>query len=187
MFLDSKGEPRHSLFTTLVRLKADPRDLGEVFVWFTTKGYTVREEDLLKTPIPDIIRAGRIGYIIKNGDFEEIYKVLPSNVYKNDPGKKRFNAHEFNPEIRVFTHPVIFDYFLNCHFYEFIQKFSNIEDLREMAWYRYDLLEMLIDCYPKLDPTDKVKLDLEKKFREVKEFFSVGSVHNGNVILSKIL
>ena len=58
-------------------MNADPHTLGEVFIWFTTQGYVVKDEELFKTPIQSSDENHEkqvtfIGNLIINGDFLDI-------------------------------------------------------------------------------------------------------------------
>ena len=68
--------------------------------------------------------------------------MLTWNGYEYYVGKSLGYKSPFNDQSygQIFTHPVIFDYFLNYHSKEFIRKFPSILDnLQKMAWYRNDL------------------------------------------------
>ena len=54
-----------------------------------------------------------------------------------------------------------------------------------MPRYRNDLLEIMIDFYSNLNSTDKLKVKIEEFFPKLQLELLFGSVHNGNVKLSK--
>ena len=64
--------------------------------------------------------------------------------------------------IKIFTHPVIFDFFLNHYGYEIIRELSYIHDyLPKMARNRNDLLQIVFDYYSNLDSSNKLKDELD--------------------------
>ena len=123
-----------------------------------------------------------IGNRIKTGTFKEIFDYLPSNGYKYDIGRS-MGEKQYPKGYKgrqLLTHPVIFDYFLNHHCYEFIQKFMKPTFYyNQLAQYRNDLMEMLIDFYLNLDSKDKLKLDFERDFRISKE-----QIRNGVLVVN---
>ena len=182
---------RNSLLTYLVGTKAFSHVLGEVFIWFTTKGYTFKDEELYKTPIrsSDENQAKIIGNLIINVEFEKIFDYLPSDGYEYKVGRSLYTKYP-SPQRQIYTHPVIFDYFLNYYGVLFIQKFLTKdvhfnEKLLYMANFRIDLLEILIDFNSNLDSTNELKVQLESSFLEYRYSFMKSSVRNGNVKLSK--
>ena len=81
-----------------------------------------------------------------------------------------------------FTHPVIFDYFLNNHGIAFFQTMLEIKDYYPVARFRIDLLEvLLIDCYSNLDSTDKLKVKIERVLDDIFKLTLLSeSVYSGN-------
>ena len=193
LLLNLPSGSRNSLLNSLVRMNADPQTLGNVFIHFTSKqAYKISDEEFYKTPIrssiqnPNSNNAISIGNLIKNREFGEIFYYLPMNGYEYEfdyDYEKTIKKSTIKGK-KIFTHPVIFDFFLNHYGYERI--LSNIHNyLSSMAHNRNDLLEIVFDYYSNLDPTNKLKVELKEKFLAFREGFLSGSVQNGNVKLTK--
>ena len=114
------------------------------------------------------------------------------------PSKNRYEYGVENLKSKIYTHPVIFDYLLNCHGDAFIKKFFNqgisftlirnfVEGKEEIMERKRKILEILIDFFLNLDRFTKLERDLGyeiSKFRIDIAFISYIFKH-GNIKAGK--